>query len=257
MGKDIRKSPVTYGAPPYNWNVKSIYQCTWYAFYRSLEKNMTAPCYWDRNTKQGTYTNAKDWLANYREPWVVKGLDYKPCANDIVVFNGNYGHVAFIEEVNGDFALLSQYMNGNPNSFSNYKWQIGTNYTGSLFGYLHYDSIEPVSRNTQVDQVEVTDSTLRIRTAPSLTGDIVGFAQKGFYNVSSVTGKDGYTWYEIEDGRYIANVNTNYYPANNNDIVNQIQRFAKDMQGKIDELSNEDKELRRILKEINSLSEVS
>lgn len=259
----IRTTPVAVGTKPYNWSADcdSIYQCTWYAYYRALEAGMTPPCYWDRETRKGSYTNAKDWLANFREPWVVKGLDYIPVAGDIVVWNGNYGHVAFIEEmINPSTALISQYKSGKKDSFSNYQWKVGTSYTGTLLGYLHYDTISPVARNTKVNQVKVNDDSLRVRTNPNLQGTIIGYAPVGYYNVISSSNADGYTWYQIEKGKYIANVSTKYYPASEDsssgDIINVIKRFAEDMQDRVDTLNTENKELIDKLVKIHELSSV-
>ena len=68
-----RTSKVEEGTKPYAWGVPTTYQCTWYGYYRAMEVGFTPPVWWDRATKTGSYPNAKDWLANYREPWEVKG----------------------------------------------------------------------------------------------------------------------------------------------------------------------------------------
>ena len=129
-----RTTPVEVGTQPYNWEVDSKYQCTWYCFYRSLEVGMSPPCYWDRADKLGSYTNAKDWLANFREPWEVKSPDYLPVPGDIVVYDGNYGHVQFMETD----TMYSEYANGNINSFRNGK--LKEYYNKNILGYLHFPS---------------------------------------------------------------------------------------------------------------------
>lgn len=199
MNDTIRTTPVKYGTSPYVWGVESVYQCTWYAYYRAIEKGLSAPCWWDRATKTGSYTNAKLWIKEYRDPWIPMPVGYSPVEGDIVVFDGAYGHVAFIEKLKGNnIAMLSQYMSGKEDSFSNKDWQIGTAYTGQLLGYLHYDNVKPVKRNKEVNQVEVKTNILRVRNQPSLNGDILGFADMGYYNVLSQSYADSYTWYEIE-----------------------------------------------------------
>lgn len=253
----MRTTPVEYGEKPYNWNVDSaVYQCTWYSYYRALEVGLSAPCYWDRPTRTGSYTNAKEWLKNFREPWVVKEVGYIPQANDIVVFDGNYGHVAFIEEVHNNVAILSQYMSGKKDSFSNHQWTIGTNYTGQLLGYLHYEGIEPVDRNTNVNQVYVSDGSLRVRNQPSLSGEILGYAKVGYYNVLTTKENDGYTWYRIGDDKYIANVKTKYYPTKQTDIVRVIEDFIEGISNEVTHLKDDNDEYLSVLKQINKLSEV-
>ena len=248
----VRTTPVAVGTEPYNWSTQYLYQCTWYVYYRCGELGLPYPCYNNRATRSGSYNDAKTWLANYREPWVVKGLDYTPVAHDIVVFDGQYGHVAFIEKVNGKTALLSQYMSGDINSFSNKEWEIGTSYTGTLLGYLHLEQVNTVPRNTSVNQVRVTEEGLRIRTEPNLSGPIAGHAEaNGIYNVYSCSGADGYTWYEIADDRYIANAATEYLPAQDpeDDILVAFDKFYRTTKDTITTYKNENEELKAGVKQ--------
>lgn len=220
----IRTTPVSEGTKPYAWGVESVYQCTWYAYYRALENGMSAPCYWDRATKTGSYTNAKDWLENYREPWEVKDVNYTPKAGDILVYDGEYGHVIFMETD----VMTSEYRNGDPNSFRNAK--LG-DFKGDLLGILHYpyEPLNPVERNENVAQIETTDDSLRIRTEPSLEAEIVGHVQIGYYNVLDSKENDGYTWYEIAKDRWCANITTKYLPKNEDDFVEQIRKWSDAM----------------------------
>ena len=57
----------------------------------------------------------------------------------------------------------------------------------------------PVPRNEKVDQIEVTATTLRARTEPSLEGDVLGFVTPGIYNCIGQAEADGYKWFETED----------------------------------------------------------
>lgn len=238
----IRTTPVEFGTSPYDWNSKYKWECTWYTYYRAGEKGLPYPCWWDRATETGSYTHAKDWLKNYRDPWEVKGVDYIPVENDIAVFAGDLGHVAFIEKVEGDRALLSQYKNGDENSFSTYSWKYGTSYTGPLLGYLHcpYGGVEPVSRDNSVDQIQTSDPTLRIRTKPSLNGVIVGHVQMGYYNVLSKTEADNYTWYQISKDRWCADITTKYLPASSeDDFIKKIEEYFNGLKSEINSLSEQ------------------
>jgi len=220
----IRTTPVTEGTKPYAWGVESVWQCTWYSFFRSSEAMPSAepPCWWDRATHTGSYTNAKLWLENYRDPWQVKDPSYDPVAGDIAVFDGEYGHVQFMETG----TIYSEYSNGDPNSFRNGKFEKRPN----LLGFLHYpyQDVNPVERNESVNQIQTTDNTLRIRLKPSLSGEIIGHVQLGYYNVLQQADADGYTWYEIAPGRWCANITTTYLPAGD-DFVDQIRKWADAM----------------------------
>ena len=246
----MRTSPVEVGTIPYAWGVPSVYQCTWYCYYRALECGLTPPTYWDRATKQGSYPNAKDWLDNFREPWEVKDTNWKPVAGDILVYTDeSYGHVIYCESD----TITSEYRNGDPNSFRNAK--IG-DYKGDLIGVLHYpfESVLPVERNENVPQIETTDEQLRIRTAPSLEAEIVGHVQLGYYNVLQTEEADGYTWYEISKDRWCANITTNYLPSDSSDFVKQIEEWANAMVTTVKQKDKKISDLTSDMKEIESIA---
>ena len=248
----VRTEPVKVGTEPYRWNIESQYQCTWYGYYRAIECGFTPPTYWDRATKTGSYPNAKDWLENYRDPWIpITDPNYKPVAGDILVYDGEHGHVIFMETD----TMTSEYRKGDPNSFRNAK--LG-DYQGHLLGVLHYpyQPINPVERNENVTQIETTDSTLRIRTKPSLDGEIVGHVQLGYYNVLDEKENDGYTWYEIEKDRWVANITTNYLPSTGGDIIRKIEDYFNSMKCEINSLTEERNKYKEIVKEVHKLTEV-
>ena len=246
----IRTTPVIQGTQPYKWNTDSTYQCTWYAFYRALEVGFSPPCWYDRDTEFGSYTNAKDWLANYRDPWEVKGLDYTAQAGDIVVYDGTYGHVQFMETN----TMYSEYANGNPESFKNGK--LNEYYNKNILGYLHFplETVEPVERNTSVNQIQTTDAELRIRTKPSLSGEVVGYVQLGFYNVLDQKNADGYIWYKLAKDRWCANVSTIYLPSDETDIIKEIEQYFNSMKDKVNTLSNENTDLKDDMRKIDEIS---
>ena len=248
----MRTSPVEVGTIPYAWGVPSVYQCTWYCYYRALECGLTAPTYWDRATKQGSYPNAKDWLDNFREPWEVKDTNWKPVAGDILVYTDeSYGHVIFCESD----TITSEYRSGDPNSFRNAK--IG-DYKGDLIGVLHYpfESVLPVERNESVPQIETTDEQLRIRVAPSLEAEIVGHVQLGYYNVLQQTEADGYTWYQIAKDRWCANITTNYLPSDSSDIIAELEKYFDSMKSTIKTLTSERDQYKGIVKEVHRITDV-
>lgn len=246
-----RTQAVQQGESPFAWGVESVYQCTWFCYYEALWHGMSAPCYFDRATKTGSYTNAKLWLNEYREPWIpITDPSYKPVQGDILVYDGEYGHVVFMESD----VLTAEYRNGDPNSFRNAK--IG-DYKGNLLGVLHYpySPVSTVERNENVNQIETTDEQLRIRTAPSLSAEIVGHVQLGYYNVLSEKDADGYIWYEIAKDRWCANITTIYLPKAEDDFVRQLEKFLNDTKAKINALESENKNMREDYKNIINIAE--
>ena len=247
-----RTTPLVVGEQPWNWSpdCDSKFQCTWWVFYRCLSVSFSAPCYYDRPTKLGSYTNAKEWIKNFREPWEVKSPDYKPVAGDIVVYDGEYGHVQFMETD----TIYSEYAKGNPNSFKNGK--LDEYYNKSILGYLHYplNVVEPVERNASVNQIQTTDVELRIRTKPSLSAEVVGYVQLGYYNVLDSKVADGYTWYKLDKDRWCANVSTIYLPSDETDVIKEIERYFNSMKDKVATLSNENAEMKDDMRKIDEIT---
>ena len=154
-----RNEPVSVGTQPYDWNSSSLYECTWYAYYRVQEGSglLQPPCWYSGSGSSGygLYTNAKEWLNNYRDPWEVHSIndepDYKCLPGDIIVFTGTYGHVVVVEKINPDGTLqVSDYnLIGGNHSFgykNNYRYgDIIRGYmsTGACIGALHNPNIRP------------------------------------------------------------------------------------------------------------------
>ena len=63
-----------------------------------------------------------------------------------------------------------------------------------------------VERDEYKDQIEVLNGAdkLRVRDNPSLNGEIIGYANAGFYNYLETKEADGYVWYRISDSNWIA-----------------------------------------------------
>ena len=245
-----RTEPVPYGLEPYKWDIQSVYQCVWYVFYRVLECGFSPIEYWDRATQTGSYTNAKEWLKEYRDPWIpITDLSYVPVPGDVAVFDGEYGHVQFFETE----VMVSEYSNGDPNSFRVKKFER----KGNLLGFLHYpySPVETVERNPNVNQIETTDEQLRIRTAPSLAAEIVGHVQLGLYNVLDQKEADGYTWYEIAKDRWCANITVNYLSSDETDFVKQLEEFLNTTRAKIKALESENQGMKSDMKNIENIAE--
>ena len=101
-----------------------------------------------------------------------------------------------------------------------------------------------VVENPSVDQIYVSGDDMNVRNDKN---EILKRAEKGYYNVLGWKDANGYRWYEVEKGKYIANVESRvtFIPAKD-DLVTRLQILEK-----------ENEELKKILKEINRLSEVN
>lgn len=65
----------------------------------------------------------------------------------------------------------------------------------------------PVKENKDIDQVKVIcgDNTLRVRQNGNANETFIGYATPGLYNIISTIQADGFTWYQVEDGKWFAN----------------------------------------------------
>ena len=266
------------GESPYNWSSSLKDQCTWFAYYRVQKPGWSAPCYNNRAKKTEGWANAKNWPENFREPWqpiyIADNPNYKPVPGDIIVFTGNYGHVAVIESTItlGQEYWISDFNRIQPNTYDCCKWNVGDilrGYinTGKPVAYLHYgpntgNYVTPVNRNTQLNQIDAPDPQLRVRTSPELDGTFYCFITPGYYNVLSIveaTAADKAAceglecWYEIEEGKYCANITTTYLPkSSSSDITptptpnpsETIDKLFKELQTTILVLESENKELK-------------
>ena len=102
----------------------------------------------------------------------------------------------------------------------NGNWGAGSGYTyrGCIapVGYIPPSQITPnVPRDEYKDQIEVLISDLRVRTGAGTDKSVLGFASKGFYNFYDKADANGYTWYKIADGQWLASNEgwTNVYPG--------------------------------------------
>lgn len=213
---EIRTTPVKYGEEPWDWNATYLWQCTWFVYWRFYQVFGLFPCYYKRSTREEGYTTAKLWGDNYKDAiphWFSKEPNIEFKRGDIIVFDGNYGHVVFVEDVvDRDTCFISQYNLSNPNEFSNDYWVRGgilkghPYNTGSPLCLMRCEAVVPVERNEMVDQVYVNEPTLRVRCQPNLNGEFYCNCPTGFFDVLSQSEADGYKWYEIADGKYIADI---------------------------------------------------
>lgn len=167
----------------------------------------------------------------------------------IMVWSGGaagLGHVAICDYVDDD---KKEYVESTASGiiFNRQKFndtgRRGMNSSYKFLGYIYNPHIKqllpvnPVKRDFLENQVEVTTSTLRVRTAPNLKGRVYGFAKKGIYNASESGAADGYEWYKIADGQYIADVKLKHLLQKGDKV--RIKEGAKTFGGGGGKLLNE------------------
>lgn len=86
-----------------------------------------------------------------------------------------------------------------------------------------------VERDEYKDQIEVKVDKLRVRTQPTLSGDILGYAKEGFYNFYEKVENDDYTWYRIAENQWVAYNDGwfNIYPAKEKEEFVQFKVLNK------------------------------
>ena len=224
--------------------------CTMYAYCRSFESTDATNPYPIARSTLG-FGNAKTW---YSLSPLKKGNVLK--TGSIAVFDGIYGHVAYIErKIDDNHALISESQYDSNKSLRNYKyWQTRTveltigkatlSGVGNLLGFLYLDIDDiRVSRDYNKEQIEILEDKVNVRGTAN--GSIVRkgcYAPMGIYNILNKLEVDGYTWYELDKANWIRQGEwLTYYPIEDNEIT---------------KLKKENELLKSKLKEINNLSEV-
>lgn len=146
-------NPIRYFVPRYTepteldkeyyWPSVAAKQCTWYCYYRCLEAFGLYPCWRTGSGDKGTdgFADAKNWGLHYRDPFIYIDKQSTPAkAGDIAVFDGNNGHVVFIENIENDMITYSDYNMIAPKTFNcttvDYVTFTNLNGANSLRGYI-------------------------------------------------------------------------------------------------------------------------
>lgn len=108
---------------------------------------------------------------------------------------------------------------------------------------LKIEIVNPVERDENKDQLICSISNLRVRTAPNLKGEVLGFLkQNAYYDYFEESEADGYKWLKIADKQYVAKVDeVTLYPAIKYYIVEKgdtLQSIALKCGITLDELLN-------------------
>ena len=208
---------------------------------------------------QGLNCNAENFIRRAREYYPDLKFSDVPVPGSILVWEGKgslAGHVAIVEDVidlntikTSESAYSGSAFYVSTRTNDNGRWGMNSNY--SVNGFIinpavKADIVEPVERNTAVDQVKVDATKLRVRTIPSLSGTILGFCSLGYFNVLSKVEADDYTWFEIEKDRWIAQVEDVVFYEHEETDLSKLKKEIK-------LLKEENKELKEKLEKIKAI----
>lgn len=166
------RTTAPYGKP-YRFDFDSVGQCTWYCYFRAIEEFGEAPCWYNGSGDKGTgyYRNAKYWANHLRGNWVLKSLsNYDVVHGDIIIYDGTYGHVAFVEEVypNGNI-LLSNYNRIENGKFTLKFWTCTVDSScqlkgcGKVLGVAHLNSnISTAPNSTNKNYITTNDAITKM-----------------------------------------------------------------------------------------------
>ena len=107
--------------------------------------------------------SSNDWIYNSNDKLVIKGDTKKP------------EEVCYIDK---DFTVIK--------NDGGIKWVNKPVYLGS-----------PVKKNDSLNQIQINTTDLRARKTPN--GEILGYVNKGIYNIIEKTSEKSYTWYKVEN----------------------------------------------------------
>ena len=109
--------------------------------------------------------------------------------------------------------------------------------------YILKHPLYSVDENRSVDQIHVLTNDMNVRNNDN---EVLKRAEAGYYNVLGWKDANGYRWYEVEPNKFIAGYEGRVVYVPKVDDIDERLHF----------LETENAELKRILKEINRLSEV-
>lgn len=110
-------------------------------------------------------------------------------------------------------------------------WHIVDPDTAAAYDIRH-QIVVPVPEDTEKDQVEVTIMNLRVRKEPSLSAEILGFADMGFYYSLERVEADGYKWDRVADGMWIAETDgSKFHSSELEKLRKEVERLRSILAG--------------------------
>lgn len=221
-------------------------QCTWFTYGRVLEKlGIALPSEFYGNAVDWWYANANDNVYSYGS---------EPKANSVIVWGGGsvgYGHVGFVEEVDGDTIYFNE---GNFSVRGSYDGNIKTiskeaiKNRGNLYlkGYIYVgegatqtssdesssssadtaDTYQPVSDGTYESgtvNISNSSSVLNIRNGAGTSFSVLGYLKKG--EAVQIVGTVG-DWYKIKLNSSYGYVSSSYISSGTSSTNSAVQQLS-------------------------------
>lgn len=199
--------------------------------------------------------NAEDFIERAKKMYPDLIISNDPVPGGMMVWHGKgdlAGHVCYVNDFKDGIAYTAESSYGGSVFYNkernngNGRWSMSGSYT--YLGCINpsIKMVPGVKRDLSKNQVLVTVDKLRIRLEPNLKGEVYCYAKNGdYYNVYQISSADGYLWYKIsEDGKWIANVQTKYYEASEEeDLVKKLEIFMTQLKDTVTDLSAKNGEL--------------
>lgn len=254
---------------PYYWNktyniygdiANGLADCTCYVYGAIIEEGHKPPLSTTRNANTFHLSLINGW--NYRIPFDKNKLEpgdiiqwVAKCHVAIYTGSGNisgsfYTGMHGRAYWNGKFDIrtfsslqeMSDWMVTNYPTRFFHNWPIETenSWVGGAPEYIIKHPLWSVPENKKVDQIYVSGYDMNVRNS---NNEVLKLAEKGYFNVLGWKDSNGYRWYEVEPGKYIANVSSRvtYIPKESSEI---------------EALRAENEELKSRISKIHALSEI-
>ena len=169
---------------------------------------------------------------------------------------------AYTKEFGIKHPAIDVYGNGS----SKVQWPLSVNGTvvalgtdGAYGNYImiHYEIDTtigtPVSRNENVDQLEIKISDLNVRDKATTSGKVLGYGKKGIYNYTKTSVANNYTWCQIEENKWIAYDRewVNLFPKKDIPLDPKDEEIIK-LKNEINELNYDLETKRAMIEALNS-----
>ena len=228
-----------YGGQFYNCSYDYMLpNCTEYCLLRIFEATEASEPYQLFNGRSPLgYPVAKDWKKDTLLP---KGDKLKDGC--VAVFDGNYGHVCFVErKIDETHAIITESQYDSNKDLRNYKyWQKRTvelkvgkatlSGVGELLGFI-YPSIKDIrTERKNKPQIEITEEFVNVRTSANGSIKVDGcYCPMGIYDVLNQKEVDGWIWYKIDSKSWVREGDwLKYYPAEDS-LKTENEQLKADM----------------------------
>lgn len=188
-----------------NWSHIEDDGCTAYAKQRMQEDNGEGAFKMFPNRTVNGYPVAKEWFGS----WLFnKGQT--PKVGAIACWDGEYGHVAYVEKVNDDGSITVSQSNafGVKWELKTYLCQKGqiTEGAGLVFQGYCYNPKPIDNRLSEVagDCVEVIGDLVRARKSPNGEAYAGRYIPHGIFKVHEMKSEGGFTWVRLDDDVWMA-----------------------------------------------------